>query len=39
MEVLDKRLLDIFTVLHNRHAAAQAVANPAQQPVAESFTL
>ena len=34
LEVLDKCSSDIFTVLHNRHAAAQAVANPTQQPAA-----
>ena len=30
VEILDKCLTDILTVLHNCHAAAQAVANPAQ---------
>ena len=30
VDVLDKCSTDIFTVLHNCHAAAQAVANPAQ---------
>ena len=34
LEILDKCSSDAFAVLHDRHAAAQAVVNPAQAPTA-----
>ena len=34
LEILDKCSSDVFAVLHDRHAAAQAVVNPAQAPAA-----
>ena len=34
LEILDKCSSDVFAVLHDRHAAAQAVVNPAQAPTA-----
>ena len=34
LEILDKCSSDVFAVLHDRHAAAQAVVNPIQAPAA-----